>query len=50
MDYWSTIEKEVAVARWLTTQDFPAGRLSPPAEQPLFAAGHPVTFWEFIPR
>lgn len=49
MDYWSNVTKEVEVARWLADQNFPAGRLSVPAEQPQKANGHPVTFWEFIP-
>lgn len=49
MDYWPTVTKEVAVARWLAEQDFPAGRLAAPSEQPREASGHPVTFWEFIP-
>jgi aminoglycoside phosphotransferase (APT) family kinase protein len=49
MDYWPTVAKEVEVARWLADQDLPAGRLSVPADQPLAADGHPVTFWEFIP-
>ena len=49
MDYWPTVGKEVAVARWLAEEGFPAGRLSAPAEQPRSIEGHPVTFWEFIP-
>jgi len=48
MAYWDDAGREVAVARWLASQDFPAARAYQGAEQPLEAAGRPVTFWEFI--
>jgi aminoglycoside phosphotransferase (APT) family kinase protein len=48
MAYWEDAGREVAVARWLADQGFPAVRAYPGVEQPAEAAGRPVTFWEFI--
>lgn len=41
-------EREVRVARWLESEGYPAMRALPGVGQPVIAAGHPVTFWEFI--
>jgi aminoglycoside phosphotransferase (APT) family kinase protein len=48
MDYWEDAGREVAVARWLAGQGFPAARTYADVPQPTEAAGRPVTFWEFI--
>lgn len=48
MAYWEDVGREVAVARWLASQGFPAVRPYPDVTQPAEAAGRPVTFWEFI--
>lgn len=40
--------KEVRVACWLDSQDFPAARLAGGMPQPVAANGLSVTFWEFI--
>ncbi|MFB7161141.1 phosphotransferase enzyme family protein [Streptomyces sp. NPDC056242] len=40
------VRREVAIARWLATADYPAARLVTEAEQPVVVEGHPVTFWE----
>jgi aminoglycoside phosphotransferase (APT) family kinase protein len=48
MAYWDDAGREVAVARWLAGQDFPAARAYADVAQPTEAAGRPVTFWEFI--
>ncbi|MGW3663538.1 aminoglycoside phosphotransferase family protein [Streptomyces sp. NPDC005141] len=39
---------EVAVARWLAAEGFPAARVVEDLEQPLVVGGHPVTFWHLI--
>jgi hypothetical protein len=39
---------EVAVARWLAAEGFPASRLVDGLEQPVLIDGHPVTFWRLI--
>ena len=39
---------EVAVARWLAAEGFPASRLVEDLEQPFLIDGHPVTFWRLI--
>ncbi|SEB28786.1 Phosphotransferase enzyme family protein [Amycolatopsis tolypomycina] len=40
--------KEIRIAAWLETADFPAVRLARQAPQPVLACGFAVTFWEFI--
>lgn len=40
--------KEVHVAEWLASHDFPAVRLADQLAQPIVVDGFPVTFWEFI--
>lgn len=40
--------KEVAVARWLADQGYPAARIAAIAEQPVLTDGFPVTFWSFL--
>jgi aminoglycoside phosphotransferase (APT) family kinase protein len=47
MAYWEDAAREVAVARWLASQGFPAVRAYACVAQPTEAAGRPVTFWEF---
>ncbi|MER5783299.1 hypothetical protein ABT104_16485 [Streptomyces mobaraensis] len=42
------MRKEVAVARRLHREGFPAGRVVEDLEQPLVVDGHPVTFWHLI--
>ncbi|MEU2043818.1 phosphotransferase enzyme family protein [Nocardia niwae] len=50
MNHWEDACKEVAVASWLASQDFPAARIYDiGTEQPLAMDGHPVTFWRFLP-
>ncbi|MBP0455985.1 aminoglycoside phosphotransferase family protein [Streptomyces montanisoli] len=46
VDAAEDMQRAVAVARWLASQDFPATRILPRIEQPLTAAGRVVTFWE----
>jgi aminoglycoside phosphotransferase (APT) family kinase protein len=48
MAYWEDAVREVAVARWLASQGFPAARTYAGVAQPAEATGRPVTFWEFI--
>ena len=48
MAYWDDAGREVAVARWLAGQGFPAVRAYAGVAQPAEAAGRPVTFWEFV--
>jgi aminoglycoside phosphotransferase (APT) family kinase protein len=48
MAYWEDAQREVAVARWLASQGFPAARAYAGVPQSVEAAGQPVTFWEFI--
>ncbi|MEU6340668.1 aminoglycoside phosphotransferase family protein [Streptomyces sp. NPDC046977] len=45
-DRLMSVRREVAVAEWLVTEDYPAARLVTTAEQPIVVQGHPVTFWE----
>ncbi|WP_165436444.1 phosphotransferase family protein [Amycolatopsis suaedae] len=40
--------KEVAVARWLSDNDFPAVRIVDSLPQPVVADNFAVTFWEYI--
>jgi aminoglycoside phosphotransferase (APT) family kinase protein len=47
MDYWRDVKKEVAVARWLASYQFPAAEACE-IPQPIQVADHPVTFWRFI--
>ncbi|GAA3552624.1 aminoglycoside phosphotransferase family protein [Amycolatopsis ultiminotia] len=49
MSHWETAVKEVSVARWLATENFAAGRVAKPTDQPIAVGEHPVTFWELIP-
>ncbi len=48
VDYLPDVETEVAAARWLESAEFPAVRLSGPADQPLIADRRVVTFWELV--
>ncbi|MGO8961334.1 MAG: phosphotransferase enzyme family protein [Streptosporangiaceae bacterium] len=48
VDYLPDIETEVAAARWLESERFPAVRLAGPAQQPLVTDGRVVTFWELV--
>ncbi len=45
VDYLPDVTKEVAVARWFASIDFPAARLLPDVDQPLVIDGRVVTFW-----
>ncbi|MBW1601911.1 aminoglycoside phosphotransferase family protein [Streptomyces sp. JJ66] len=47
-DYLGSVRKEVAVARWLAREGFPAARVLDDVEQPLVVEGCPVTFWHLI--
>jgi len=42
------VRRELDVARWLATQDFPAARVAEPLAQPRLVDGRLVTFWEQI--
>jgi Ser/Thr protein kinase RdoA (MazF antagonist) len=48
IDYLPDVETEVAAARWLESERFPALRLAGPDVQPVVADGRPVTFWELL--
>jgi aminoglycoside phosphotransferase len=48
VDYWSQVEKEIAVAEWLGDVGYPAARSFSGVRQPLCIDGHPVTFWKYI--
>jgi Phosphotransferase enzyme family len=48
IDYLPDVETEVAAARWLESESFPAVRLSGPVDQPIVADGRVVTFWELV--
>lgn len=45
-DRLPSVTREVAIARWLATAEYPAARLVTEADQPVVVDGHPVTFWE----
>ncbi|GBQ04223.1 aminoglycoside phosphotransferase [Streptomyces spongiicola] len=45
-DRLTSVRREVAVAEWLATEEYPAARLVTAAKQPVVIQGHPVTFWE----
>ncbi|MFC5946469.1 phosphotransferase, partial [Micromonospora harpali] len=45
--YADDARKEVAVARWLATEDYPATRALP-IDQPVIVDGRVVTFWESL--
>ncbi|MFI8487200.1 phosphotransferase enzyme family protein [Streptomyces rubrogriseus] len=45
-DRVASVRREVAVARWLADEGYPAARLATDAEQPIVIEDHPVTFWE----
>jgi aminoglycoside phosphotransferase (APT) family kinase protein len=47
MDYWSDVQNEVNVSRWLNAVGFPAATTLD-VEQPIAVDNHPVTFWSFI--
>jgi hypothetical protein len=47
MDYWADAQRKVDVARWLADVPFPAAEAAD-LDQPIEAAGHPVTFWRFL--
>lgn len=49
LNYLADVEKEVRVAGWLASVDFPAVRLHEVEGQPLNIGGHPVTFWRYFP-
>jgi len=49
VDYARDVRAEVGVARWLEEADFPAVRLTGPADQPVTVDGRLVTFWELLP-
>lgn len=46
---WQAAVRELAVARWLTSCDFPAVRPLDGRPEPLEVDGHPVTFWHQLP-
>ncbi|UCM89642.1 aminoglycoside phosphotransferase family protein [Streptomyces marincola] len=46
--YMDSVRTEVGVSRWLASEGFPAARAVEDLEQPVVAAGHPVTFWHLI--
>ncbi|MCZ1006245.1 phosphotransferase enzyme family protein [Streptomyces lydicus] len=43
------VVKELAISRWLASQDFPAVRTRDELPQPVQAEGRLVTFWEYVP-
>jgi Ser/Thr protein kinase RdoA (MazF antagonist) len=45
-DRLPSVQREVAVAKWLESEGYPAARLVTVAKQPVVIQGHPVTFWE----
>ncbi|MET8534756.1 aminoglycoside phosphotransferase family protein [Streptomyces sp. NPDC005065] len=45
-DRLPSVQREVAVAKWLGGEQYPAARLATNAEQPVVVEGHPVTFWQ----
>ncbi|MFM9446921.1 phosphotransferase enzyme family protein [Streptomyces acidiscabies] len=47
-DRLPSVRREVAVAKWLASEEYPAARLVTTAEQPVVIQGHPVTFWEAL--
>lgn len=46
VDAATAMDRAVAVARWLESENFPATRVLSGVEQPLTAGGRVVTFWE----
>lgn len=48
-DNHERVDKELAVSRWLTSQEFPAARLREDLPQPVSADGRLITFWEYVP-
>jgi len=48
MEYMADAQKEVQVATWLRSINFPAARLHDVEGQPLEVDGHPVTFWRYF--
>jgi len=49
MAYWDDAAKEASVSRWLAASKIPAAQLYGDLDQPMLAAGHPVTLWRFLP-
>lgn len=50
MGHWDDALKEVATAKWLADEGFPAAQIYDIGQQqPIEIGGHPVTFWRFIP-
>jgi Ser/Thr protein kinase RdoA (MazF antagonist) len=45
----ATVEKELQVARWLATLEFPAVRVADELEQPLLLDGRVVSWWRAVP-
>jgi aminoglycoside phosphotransferase (APT) family kinase protein len=48
LDLLPAIHKEVRVARWLASHDFPAVRLAEDVDQPLIVGDRALTFWRLI--
>jgi aminoglycoside phosphotransferase (APT) family kinase protein len=48
MGYWADAGREVAISHWLAAEGIRAARACAAIDQPVEAAGQPVTFWEFI--
>jgi aminoglycoside phosphotransferase (APT) family kinase protein len=46
----TTVDKELRVARWLATFDFPAVRVADDLEQPLLLDGRVVSWWRAVPE
>lgn len=48
LEYLDDARKEVRIAGWLNSIEFPAVRLYKIDHQPFEVLGHPVTFWRYI--
>jgi hypothetical protein len=48
IDLLPDVQKEVGVARWLETADFPGVRLHPHVPQPIVQENRVITFWTFV--
>ena len=46
--HMEVVQRELAVARWLAGNSFPAGRVAEEIRQPLEIDGRIITFWELI--
>jgi aminoglycoside phosphotransferase (APT) family kinase protein len=42
------VKRELRVARWLESVDYPAVRALSGIQHPVVVSGYPITFWEFI--